>query len=91
MAAQAAAQRKAAAPKNTAHDASSLIGAYVWAKPLDDPQYRHEPHKGMVMDEKHRGGLLWVKFKADTLLGQKWIPAHRITGRAVYTTQKTAS
>jgi hypothetical protein len=80
----AAAQRKPAPRPDTSKDASSLVGAYVWATPLDDLQYRHEMHKGLVMAEKKSGGILWVQFKADTLVGQKWIPAHKIKGRAQY-------
>lgn len=80
----AAKQAQQAVQKGAQSDASSLIGAYVWATPLDDPQYRHEMHKGMVMAEKKAGGILWVQFKADTLVGQKWIPANRIKGRAQY-------
>lgn len=65
-------------------DPSSLVGAYVWATPLDDPQYRYERHAGIVMAEKKSGGILWIHFKADTLVGAKWIPAHKIKGRAQY-------
>ena len=86
----AAAQRKAAPRPDASADASSLVGAYVWAMPFDDPQYRHEMHKGLIMAEKKSCGILWVHFKADDLLGLKWIPMHRIKGRAPYT-QKAAS
>jgi hypothetical protein len=85
-------QAQQATKKGAQSDPSSLVGVYVWATPLDDPQYRHEMHQGLVMAEKKSGGILWVQFKADTLVGQKWIPAHRIKGRAQYAvTQKTAS
>jgi hypothetical protein len=88
----AVAQRKAAPQSRPADDPSSLVGCYVWAKPLDDPQYRHELHKGIITGEKKACGMIWVEFKADTLVGKKWLPMNRITGRAQYAvTQKTAS
>lgn len=80
----AVAQRKAAPQSKPANDPSSLVGAYVWAKPLDDPQYRHELHKGLITGEKKACGIMWVHFKADTLVGEKWIPLHKVTGRAQY-------
>ena len=73
---------------------ADLEGAYVEAYLFDDPMFKQELYQGTIQEVKETAFGPYVRFAAVSgpshITGSKWIPMHRIKGRAPYT-QKAAS